>query len=130
MTHQFDINQGGLPLGKAKKVLIMLHGRGATASGILDLAPHLNVGDYSLLAPQATNQTWYPFSFLVPPQRNQPWLDNALEVVGHTVTLARDAGIAQENIYFLGFSQGACLAAEFMARNAIRYGGGVILSGD
>src|SRR5690606_930090 len=129
MKHQLDIEQRGQPLESAKKVLIMLHGRGASASSILDLAPHLNVGDYALLAPQATNHTWYPHSFMVPPQQNQPWLDSALEVVGQTVAKAVGAGIATQNIYFLGFSQGACLASEFMARNATAYGGAAIFSG-
>ena len=129
MKHQLDIEQRGLPLESAKKVLIMLHGRGASASSILDLAPHLNVGDYALLAPQATNHTWYPHSFMVPPQQNQPWLDSALEVVGQTVAKVVGAGIPTQNIFFLGFSQGACLASEYIARNATAYGGAAIFSG-
>lgn len=129
MKHQLDIKQGGLPLDRAKKTLIMIHGRGASASGILELAPHLKVGQYALLAPQATNHTWYPHSFLVPPQENQPWLDSALEAVGQTVDMAIRAGMATQDVYFLGFSQGACLASEFMARNAATYGGAAIFSG-
>lgn len=129
MKHQLDIKQGGLPLDRAKKALIMIHGRGASASGILELAPHLKVGQYALLAPQATNHTWYPHSFLAPPQENQPWLDSALEAVGQTVDMAIRAGMATQDVYFLGFSQGACLASEFMARNAATYGGAAIFSG-
>ncbi|HEY9561609.1 MAG TPA: dienelactone hydrolase family protein, partial [Anseongella sp.] len=34
-----------------------------------------------------------------------------------------------EQIYFSGFSQGACLALEFVARHAVRYGGVAAFSG-
>jgi phospholipase/carboxylesterase len=64
----------------------MLHGRGAFAEDILSLAGYFNLQDYALLAPQATNNTWYPFSFLMPPQQNEPWLSSALNVLNEVVT--------------------------------------------
>lgn len=111
------------------KALIMLHGRGGSAEDILSLAGHLNVKDYLLLAPQATNNTWYPYSFLAPVAENQPWLDGALALVGKAAGEAIEKGIAKDKIYFLGFSQGACLTLEHIARNASKYGGAVAFTG-
>ena len=41
----------------------------------------------------------------------------------------KKAGIPPEKTMLLGFSQGACLSIEFVARNARRYGGVAGLSG-
>lgn len=127
MHKQIIIEAGNIR--DATKALIMLHGRGSTSEDILSLAHYLNVKDYLLLAPQATNHTWYPFSFLAIPNQNEPWLGSALELVGQTVEKAEKRKIKKENIYFLGFSQGACLVLEYVTRNADRYGGVVAFTG-
>jgi len=124
-----NIITSGLPITKAAKALIMLHGRGADAKDILGLAEFLNVKDFALLAPQAPGNTWYPHSFIAPVENNEPYLSQSLQAVANTVALAISNGIAKENIYLLGFSQGACLASEYMARNADRYGGLVVFTG-
>ena len=107
----------------------MIHGRGAFAEDILSLAGYFNLNDYALLAPQATNNTWYPFSFLAPPQQNEPWLSSALNVLNEVVSDVNKDGIASDNIYFLGFSQGACLTLEYVTRNARKWGGVVAFTG-
>jgi phospholipase/carboxylesterase len=127
--HKKHIVNAGKELDKAKNVLIMLHGRGGSPEDILSLSSYLNVQDFALMAPQATNNTWYPFSFLAPPQQNEPWLSSALTWIKELVKELNDRGIASENIYFLGFSQGACLTLEFVTRNATRYGGVVAFTG-
>ena len=127
--HQKNIQYAGLPLVDAKRALILLHGRGGTASDILSLSPLLHVQDFALLAPQATQQTWYPYSFLAPPEDNEPWLSSALSLLGSVVEDITAAGIAAENIYFTGFSQGACLTLEFITRHAQRWGGVAAFTG-
>ena len=127
--HTKNITTGGLPTGKASKLLIMIHGRGASAPSILTLADHLNVNDFALWAPQANQNTWYPYSFMAPTMQNEPGLSTALEVLKELVHDAQTAGFKSEDIYFLGFSQGACLTSEFVARNANKYGGVFIFSG-
>ena len=127
--HQKKIVTAGQPLTKATKALIMLHGRGATAEDILGLAREFNVKEYALVAPQATNYTWYPLSFLAPVKQNEPWLTSAIQVVSEIVEDIRSAGIKDENIYFAGFSQGACLTLEFVTRNATRWGGVAAFTG-
>ena len=127
--HQKKIITAGKQLDEADKVLIMIHGRGGTAEDILSLASHLSVDGFALLAPQATNHTWYPYSFMAPPERNEPWLSSAIDVLRETVADAERAGIPAENIYFMGFSQGACLTLEFVTRHAKRYGGVAAFTG-
>lgn len=127
--HTKNIHTAGKPLREASKALIMLHGRGANAQDILGLASHLKVNDFALLAPQATYNTWYPKSFLAKQESNEPWLSSALELLKDVVNDVAAQGIAKENIYFLGFSQGACLTLEFVARNAEKYGGIVAFTG-
>ncbi|SFM66494.1 phospholipase/carboxylesterase [Chitinophaga sp. YR627] len=127
--HTKNIITAGKKTTEAKKALIMIHGRGGSAEDILTLANYLNVKDYALLAPQATGHTWYPYSFLMPPAQNEPWLSSALSVLKEVVDDVVADGIAAENIYFLGFSQGACLTLEFITRNAAKYGGTVAFTG-
>jgi len=127
--HQKDLRFGGEPLSKASRVLIMLHGRGAPAEDILGLASHLEVPDFALIAPQATQYTWYPYSFLAPPAQNEPWLTSAVAVVNEVVADVIKTGIDSEQIYFCGFSQGACLTLEYVTRNARRWGGVAAFTG-
>jgi len=121
--HKKNIQTAGKSLKEAKKVLIMIHGRGADARDILGLASHLNVSEYALLAPEATNNTWYPHSFMAKPEQNEPWLSSALDLLKEMVDDVTKEGIIPGNIYFLGFSQGACLTLEFVARHAQKFGG-------
>jgi phospholipase/carboxylesterase len=127
--HTENIQTAGTSLLEANKALIMIHGRGANSADILSLARHLDVEGYALVAPEATNNTWYPNSFLAPIKQNEPYLSSALDLLSSTVAFIEENGIAKENIYFLGFSQGACLALEFTARNAAKYGGIVAFTG-
>ena len=121
--HTENIQTAGVTLQEAGKALIMIHGRGGSANDILSLARHLNVLDYALVAPQATNNSWYPQSFLAPLNQNEPYLSSALELLSKTVDAIEAQGITKESIYFMGFSQGACLALDFTTRNASKYGG-------
>ncbi len=123
-----NIYQSG-NLDNPTKALIMIHGRGGTAKDIMGLAEYLNVSDYLLIGPEASQNTWYPNSFIAPISSNQPKLNQALELINQAVELAKEKGIQPENIYFLGFSQGACLTLEYTSRNAQNYGGIVAFTG-
>ncbi|MCB0179096.1 MAG: dienelactone hydrolase family protein [Anaerolineae bacterium] len=119
----------GQPLNEAKAAMILVHGRGATAPSILELANALYHPDFVYLAPQAANNTWYPNSFLSPIPGNEPDLSSGLAVLGDLIAQIEAAGIPAEKIVLAGFSQGACLASEFVARNARPYGGLLAFSG-
>ena len=135
MSHTANLHQGqtllqqGKPLNEAKAAMILVHGRGATAVSILDLAEVLPHPEMAYLAPQAQGNTWYPQSFLAPMPQNEPWLSSALQAVADAVATVEASGIPAERLIIGGFSQGACLASEFVARNARRYGGLLIFSG-
>jgi phospholipase/carboxylesterase len=119
----------GAPLAQARAALIMLHGRGATAESILSLANEFDVDGVAYLAPQAANGTWYPYRFLEPIERNEPWLSSALQVIDDLIKHVIASGVPVERLALLGFSQGACLALEYAARHAQCYGAIVGLSG-
>jgi len=108
--------------------MILLHGRGATAEGMLDLADVLAQPDVAYLAPQAPGNTWYPYTFMAPLAQNEPHLSRALAQVGELVDDLGQQGLAPEKLVLLGFSQGGCLALEYAARNAQRYGAVIGLS--
>jgi phospholipase/carboxylesterase len=124
-----EIIKAGKSFDQADKVLIMLHGRGGTAQDILSMAEYLNVSNFALVAPQAENNTWYPQSFLAPRAANEPSLSTALKTIKETVLDLEKQGFSKEQIYFLGFSQGACLTLDYVAGNAARYGGVVAFTG-
>ena len=121
-----EVLKAGPDLEEADKAVIMIHGRGATAHSIIQL--HRQLPEATFLAPQASNREWYPRSFMESRERNQPNLDSALRKIDSLVEKAsREVG--KENVFLLGFSQGACLASEYMASNPDRYGGLIALSG-
>lgn len=120
---------GGAPLATARAAIVLVHGRGGDAEGMLDLGMAVADDDVALIAPSAANNTWYPERFMSPLESNEPWLTSALQAVSDSVGLATAAGLPHEKVMLIGFSQGACLSLEFTARNARRYGAVAGLSG-
>ena len=123
------IRTAGAAPDDADAAVVSVHGRGARADGMLQFAREFGRGGLHYAAPQAGRGTWYPESFLAPVERNQPFLDSALAHVGRAVDHARSGGLPAERVLLVGFSQGACLASEFVARDPRRYAGVVLLSG-
>jgi predicted esterase len=119
----------GADLELARTALILLHGRGARAQDILSLSSDLSKPGLAFLAPQAEGFTWYPERFIAPLEQNEPYLSGALAVVGNILQQVQAHGIPTERIFLGGFSQGACLATEYVVRNPLRYGGLLVFSG-
>jgi len=119
----------GLPLNEGGRAVVMIHGRNASPRNILDLVPRLDRPGFSYVAPAAANNTWYPFSFLEPVAKNEPYLTSALTRLERVLGDIASAGVPARRIVLLGFSQGACLAAEFAYRHAGWFGGVVLFSG-
>jgi phospholipase/carboxylesterase len=119
----------GVPLERARAGAILVHGRGADARDILGLVSKIDPGDVAYAAPEAAGHTWYPYSFLAPAEQNEPGISSGLRVLHGLVARLEAAAIPPERILLLGFSQGACLALEYAARHARRFGGIAGLSG-
>jgi predicted esterase len=120
---------GGTEVDAAFAAMILLHGRGATAEDILSLSTSLAYPGLTFLAPQAEDYTWYPNRFIAPLAQNEPYLSSALARIDEIVKQIETRGIPTERIFLGGFSQGACLACEYVIRHPRRYGGLLIFSG-
>jgi len=118
----------GEPLERARAAMILVHGRGASAADIMTIATEVMFPGVAYLAPQAAGSAWYPNPFTAPLQANEPYLSSALQVLSSLMARV-EAAVPADRLVLLGFSQGACLALEFAARNARRFGGVVGLSG-
>ena len=129
LHNEMPVLQRGEPLGTARNALIMIHGRGAAAEDMLSLADNLATPGFVYLAPQAYGHLWYPNRYDTSLAQNEPALSSALAAVGFLIDQAGLAGIPAERVVLTGFSQGACVSAEFTARNARRYGGLAVLAG-
>lgn len=121
--------QAGEALEQARAAMIMVHGRGASAEDILGLAAEFKVPGFAYLAPQAAGHSWYPYSFLAPIASNEPGLSSGLAVIASLLDSLAEHHIPAGRTIILGFSQGACLSLEYLARHATRYGGVAGLSG-
>jgi phospholipase/carboxylesterase len=128
-TSETQIVRAGEDLARANAAVVLLHGRGATATGMLGFADEFAVPGIAYVAPQAPGMTWYPQSFLAPLAANEPALSRAITIVGDVVADLVAQGIAHERIVLTGFSQGACLALEYAAQRARRWGGVVAFTG-
>ena len=126
---RLPVLEAGASLAGADIAVILLHGRGATAQSMIGLAEILPQERIAYLAPQAANHTWYPFSGFDPLERNEPFVSSAFQTISDLISRLVDDGIPADRIGLGGFSQGACLASEYVARNPRRYGGLIVLSG-
>lgn len=125
---KFTYLTGGLSLEAANKVLILLHGRGGSASDMLNFIKGFKAGEFAIIAPQAINNSWYPYSFLEA-QKNDSSLNLALVYLDQIIMELESSGFKKSQFYFLGFSQGACLTLEYTTRNAAKYGGIIAFTG-
>ena len=123
------IARRGKPLQESRAVMVMMHGRGRDTDDILAVAERIGDPHVAYLAPAASDHTWYPYPFLEPIEKNEPYLSYALEVYDELIAGLVAEGIDRRRIVLAGFSQGACLTAEYTIRHAARYGGIVLFTG-
>ncbi len=124
-----EILYGGEKLEDAKFAMILIHGRGGTASSMMSLVDELNLKDTIVIAPQADNFTWYPYRFIEKREVNEPGISSGLKLIDSIIGELNERGISTENIFLLGFSQGACLTLDYAARHPRKYAGVFVLSG-
>ncbi len=124
-----NIIYSGSDIKNAKNAIFLIHGRGGTAESMLGLTDELNLVDTIIIAPQADDFTWYPYRFIEKREMNEPGISSGLQLIDSIKKSLNQNGIKSENIFLLGFSQGACLALDYAARNPEKYGGVFALSG-
>ena len=118
----------GATLDTASAAIVMVHGRGASVEDMRALASEIERPNVAYIAPAGAGHTWYPYSLLEPMQRNESYLSSALRLLERASAKASDAKIPSERLALFGFSQGGCVAVEFAARHARRYGAVIGLS--
>jgi predicted esterase len=126
---QAQVYAAGVSLDEASSAIIAIHGRGADAADIINLAGEVSPPGVVILAPNAVGQTWYPYRFIEPIERNEPYLTSALDLIDRLFARLAEAAIPPSRVALVGFSQGACLALEYAARNARQYGAVIGYSG-
>lgn len=129
VIEKHQLRRAGAAPSRAKGVVLLIHGRGATAESILPLGDVIAMPDLCYLAPQAEGYTWYPQSFMAPTAANEPYLSNALAHIAQIMTDVIASGVEARHLGVIGFSQGACLASETVLRNPRPYGFIGVLSG-
>ena len=127
-THQLEFVENG-KRHAADRVLVLLHGRGSTGRGILGLQDYLEITNAWVIAPQASQNTWYPYSFMNAVEDNEPALGSALTMLDELFDFIKKEGFINNQVYIVGFSQGACLALEYIATRGGAYGGVVAFTG-
>ena len=119
----------GPDLGEAAAVAILAHGRGGSPFDMRELAVALANPAIRFIMPAAPGGAWYPERFIAPIASNEPALSRSLAGFNAIVEALLAAGVPAGDIIVGGFSQGACLMAEFVVRHPRRYGAVLILTG-
>jgi phospholipase/carboxylesterase len=119
---------GGAPAGAAEVAVVLVHGRGGTAEGLVRLADEFYRSGAALLAPGAVRSTWFPAPHEAPLSANEPALTSAVDCVDSAVGVARDAGVPPERVALVGVSQGGSVVAELLRRRPRRFGAAFVVS--
>jgi len=123
------VETAGAPPQAATAAVVMLHGRGDSANRFLRLIDEFHHRGVIYLAPEAAGKAWFPGPLDAPPAAKEPWLSSAFALVDEAFAVAEDASVPRRRTVVMGFSQGACLAAEYVATRAHRYGGLAAIAG-
>jgi predicted esterase len=119
------LNRAAVPFGAeidpASVAVVLVHGRGRSPEEMIDLARQIALPELAWVAPPAPGGSWYPNRFMAPFEDNQPQLDEALERIDREVKALEAWGVPRRRIALVGFSQGACLACEYVYRNPGRW---------
>jgi len=129
-TSGIRLREAGQPRGLAERAGILLHGRSRTKQEMLDLATGLEIGGTHWLAPYADQGLWYPGRFMEPLQSNEPFLTRSVERCHRLIQDAGENGrLVPQQLFIVGFSQGACIAVEYALRHPGSCAAIVVFSG-
>ncbi|HEX5000125.1 MAG TPA: serine esterase, partial [Terriglobia bacterium] len=113
---------------ESRRLLVVLHGLGDSASGFLWLQEELGFESLNLLLlnapdPYYTGYSWYDID------NPQPGIERSREILTRIFDETRREGYASDHTFLLGFSQGCLMTLEFGSRYAAALAGYVGISG-
>jgi phospholipase/carboxylesterase len=115
---------------EAAVAAVLLHGRDQDPEWMLDVVRRIDLDEaVAYVLPRAADRSWYPGRFYDPMEDNEPCLGWSLRAIEAAVAQARGPGRPLSRIALVGFSQGACVTAEHLARRPEPYGAAAILTG-
>lgn len=123
------VHHGAAP-DRAQLIVYGVHGRTQSPDFMIEQADRLGLDEVAWVLPAAAGNSWYPGKFMEEHSVNQPQLDQALQVVETQLgrLLAGRAGGGPPVVVF-GFSQGACLLAEYLLTRQPPVDGAVLHTG-
>jgi phospholipase/carboxylesterase len=128
-----NVAETGPSRADAPRAGLLLHGRERLPEEMLDVADRLNIDGFRWVAPAADGGTWYPHRFIDPFDVNEPYIAEAMEACDAAFTEMRDGGrLGPRKLAIVGFSQGACIASEYVLRHPgccgvlVMFTGGII----
>lgn len=125
-----EATRSGATAADGELAAIIVHGRNQDAAFARGLQERLGRDQrVAYWLPEADRNSWYPDRFMAPVANNEPWLGWGLEAVDRALAAAREEGFDASRTVLVGFSQGACLLAEHLARRGQRPGAVALLTG-
>jgi phospholipase/carboxylesterase len=119
----------GRPLDGARMACLLVHGRDQDEGVMSDVVERLRLDDVAFLLPVAAGRSWYPGRYFDPPTQSEPYVTWAIEACEVALATIHAVGLGDERVVVGGFSQGACVLAELLARRPRRLAGAAILTG-
>lgn len=119
----------GVPLACARMACVLIHGRDQDEAVMLDVVERLHSDDIAYLLPVTAERSWYPGRYYDPVGENEPYLSWAIDACEAPLRMAGAAGMDDRRIVMAGFSQGACVLAELLARRPRTLAGAAVLTG-
>ncbi|MGW1784000.1 alpha/beta hydrolase [Streptomyces sp. NPDC002143] len=108
---------------------VLVHGRGQDPDFMAEVAGRIGMSDVRSVLPAASGNSWYPGRFMDPFEQNEPWLTHALDAIDHALAALEAEGFAAGRTALIGFSQGACLLAEYLVRRPAPFPAVALLTG-
>lgn len=116
-------------VGRPRLTIVLVHGRTLTPAYMDALAERLALQDVRYVFPAADGNSWYPKTLFASLAENQPALDAAIAQYETVISGLLDEGAPLGRIVIGGFSQGACLTAEYLSRHPRRFGAALLWTG-
>jgi predicted esterase len=108
----------GAPEAEGRLAVVLVHGRDQGPDVMLDVVRRLRLPDVTYVLPIADGYSWYPGLYTDPMEANEPWITWSLEGIDRAIERAQGPH-GTRPVVLLGFSQGACLVAERLARGPV-----------